>query len=151
MKDFFLKGVTLSEEEKLVVETVQDLCRKDIGPLAAEVDRDERFPWENIKKINEIGLNGLFIPEAYGGSPVSKTAWLVILRELSKACPSTAIIFATTSHCCYPIVKFGTHKQKEQIQRLSAPKWERCVLVGLDEAGRLYKRYTRAIADPIFP
>lgn len=114
MKDFFLKGITLSEEEKLVVETVQDLCRKDIGPLAAEVDRDERFPWENIEKINEIGLNGLFIPEAYGGSPVSKTAWLVILRELSKACPSTAIIFATTSHCCYPIVKFGTHKQKEK-------------------------------------
>jgi acyl-CoA dehydrogenase len=109
-----LKGITLSEEEKLVVETVQDLCRKDIGPLAAEVDRDERFPWENIEKINEIGLNGLFIPEAYGGSPVSKTAWLVILRELSKACPSTAIIFATTSHCCYPIVKFGTHKQKEK-------------------------------------
>jgi len=109
-----LKGITLSEEEKLVVETVQDLCRKEIGPLAAEVDRDERFPWENIEKINEIGLNGLFIPEAYGGSPVSKTAWLVILRELSKACPSTAIIFATTSHCCYPIVKFGTHKQKEK-------------------------------------
>jgi alkylation response protein AidB-like acyl-CoA dehydrogenase len=114
VKEFFLKGVTLSEDEKLVVETVQDLCRKDIGPLAAEVDRDERFPWENIEKINEIGLNGLFIPEAYGGSPVSKTAWLVILRELSKACPSTAIIFATTSHCCYPIVKFGTHKQKEK-------------------------------------
>ena len=50
MKDFFLKGVKLSEDEKLVVETVQDLCRKDIGPLAAEVDRDERFPWENIEK-----------------------------------------------------------------------------------------------------
>lgn len=114
MKDFFLKGVTLSEEEKLVVETVQDLCRKEIGPRAAEVDRDERFPWENIEKINEIGLNGLFIPEAYGGSPVSKTAWLVILKELSKACSSTAIIFATTSHCCYPIVKFGTPEQKEK-------------------------------------
>ncbi len=114
MRDFFLKGISLSEDERLVLETVQDLCRKEIGPRAAEVDRDERFPWENIEKINEIGLNGLFIPEAYGGNPVSKTAWLVVLKEISKACPSTGIILATTSHSCYPIAKFGTHEQKEK-------------------------------------
>ena len=114
MRDFFLKGIRLREEEKLVLETVQDLCRKEIGPRAAEVDKEETFPWENIEKINEIGLNGLFIPEAYGGNPISKTAWLVILKELSKACPSTAIIFATTSHCAYPVVEFGTHEQKEK-------------------------------------
>ncbi|MFH1242779.1 MAG: acyl-CoA dehydrogenase family protein [Pseudomonadota bacterium] len=114
MRDFFLKGITLNEDEKLLLETVQDLCRKEIGPKSAEVDKEERFPWENIEKINSIGLNGLFIPEAYGGNPVSKTAWLVILKEISKACPSTGIIFATTSHCCYPIVNFGTHEQKEK-------------------------------------
>ena len=104
MKDFLLKGISLNEDEKLLVETVRDLCRKEIGPRAAEVDETETFPWENIKRINEIGLNGLFIPEAYGGNPVSKTAWLVTLKEISKACPSTGIILATTSHCCYPIV-----------------------------------------------
>ena len=81
MKDFFLKGITLNDDEKLLVETVQDLCRKEIGPRAAEFDETETFPWENIKRINEIGLNGLFIPEAYGGNPVSKTAWLVTLKE----------------------------------------------------------------------
>jgi len=114
LRDFFLKGITLSEDEKLILETVRDLCRKEIAPRAAEVDKEERFPWENIEKMNEIGLNGLFIPEAYGGNPVSKTAWLVVLKEISKACPSTGVIFATTSHCCYPIVKFGTHEQKEK-------------------------------------
>jgi len=114
LRDFFLKGITLNEDEKLILETVQELCRKEIAPRAAEVDKEERFPWENIEKINEIGLNGLFIPEAYGGNPVSKTAWLVVLKEISKACPSTGVIFATTSHCCYPIVKFGTHEQKEK-------------------------------------
>ena len=114
MRDFFLKGVTLNEDEQLILETVQDLCRKEIAPRAAEVDEEERFPWENVEKINKIGLNGLFIPEAYGGTPVSKTAWLVILKEISKACPSTGIILATTSHCCFPIVKFGTQQQKEK-------------------------------------
>lgn len=114
MKNFFLKGIALNEDEKLLLETVQDLCRKEIGPRAAEVDETEIFPWENIKRINEIGLNGLFIPHAYGGNPVSKTAWLVTLKEISKACPSTGVIFATTSHCCYPIVEFGTPEQKEK-------------------------------------
>ena len=114
MKDFLLKGVTLNEDERLVFETVRDLCRHEIAPRAAEVDRLESFPWENIRKINEMGLNGLFIPEEYGGNPVSKIAWLIILKEISRACPSTGVIFATTSHCCYPIVQFGTNEQKKK-------------------------------------
>lgn len=114
MKDFFLKGVPLDEDEKLVLETVQDLCRKELAPRAALYDEEEKFPWENVKKINEIGLNGLFVPEEFGGNPVSKKAWLVILKEISKACPSTGIILATTAHCVYPLVKFGTHEQKSK-------------------------------------
>ena len=112
MRDFFLKGVTLNEDEKLLLETVQDLCKKELAPRAAMLDKEERFPWENVEKINAIGLNGLFIPEEFGGNPVSKTAWLVIIKEISKACPSTGIILATTSHCAYPIVKFGTRRQE---------------------------------------
>ena len=118
MKDFLLKGVTLNEDERLLFETVRDLCRHEIAPRAAEVDRLESFPWENIKKINEMGLNGLFIPEEFGGNPVSKIAWLIILKEISKACPSTGVIFATTSHCCYPIVQFGTKEQKKKFRHL---------------------------------
>jgi alkylation response protein AidB-like acyl-CoA dehydrogenase len=114
MKSLLMKGVTLAEDEKLVLESVQELCRKEIAPRAAEIDQEERFPWENIQKINELGLNGLFIPEEYGGHPVSRTAWLVILKEFSKACPSTGIIFATTSHCCHPIVEYGNEEQKKQ-------------------------------------
>jgi acyl-CoA dehydrogenase len=114
MRDFLLRGLSLSEEERLVFDTVRNLCRKEIAPRAAEIDREERFPWENIEKINEIGLNGLFIPEAYGGNPISKVAWLVILKEISKACPATGIVFATTSHCCIPIVQHGTEEQKNR-------------------------------------
>lgn len=114
MKKLLMKGVTLAEDEKLILESVQDLCRKEIAPRAAEIDQDEKFPWENIRKINEMGLNGLFIPDEYGGNTVSRIAWLVILKELAKACPSTGIIFATTSHCCHPIVEFGNEEQKRQ-------------------------------------
>ena len=114
MKDFFFRGVILTEDEALTLQAVQELCRKEIAPRAVEVDQSERFPWENIQKINEMGLNSLFIPETYGGNLVSKVAWLTILKEISKACPSTGLIFATTAHSCYPIVKFGTDEQKSK-------------------------------------
>jgi len=114
MKDILMRSIEFSEEEKLVFETVQKLCREEIAPRASEVDREERFPWENIRKINELRLNNLFIPEAYGGNPISKTAWLAILKEISKACTSTGIIFATSAHCCYPIVDFASKEQKRR-------------------------------------
>ena len=57
MKLLLSKGINLSEDEKLVLDTVEDLCRKEIAPRAAEIDEEERFPWENMEKINELGLN----------------------------------------------------------------------------------------------
>lgn len=114
MKSFFMKGLNLNKVEQMTLKSVQELCRKEIAPRAGEMDEQEIFPWEIIEKINEMGLNGLFIPEEYGGNPVSKTAWLAILKEISKACPSTGIIFATTSHGCNPIVQFGNHEQKNK-------------------------------------
>jgi len=114
MQGFFLKGVTLNENEALTLRAVQELCRKEIAPMAADVDEKERFPWEAIHKINDMGFNSLFIPEAYGGTPISKLAWLTIVKEISKACSSTGLIVATTAHCCYPIVLFGTDEQKKK-------------------------------------
>ncbi|MCF8110063.1 MAG: acyl-CoA dehydrogenase family protein [Desulfobacteraceae bacterium] len=114
MKTFFNKGIILNKEEQMILKTVRELCRKQIAPKAAEIDEQEIFPWENMEKINEIGLNSLFIPQEYGGDLISKTAWLLILKEISKACASTGIIFATTSHGCHPIVQFGTEEQKKK-------------------------------------
>lgn len=109
---FLMKGILLSDEENMVLNVVRELCQKEIRPLASLVDEEERFPWENVKKMNEIGLNGLFIPTEYGGNQISRVAWLCVLKEISKACPSTGIILATNSHACYPIVRFGTEEQK---------------------------------------
>ncbi len=114
MRDFLLKGIDLNSDEKLILETVQDLCKREFAPRTAEIDENERFPWENIQKINEVGLNGIFIPDAFGGSPISKVCWMIVLKEISKTCPSTAIIFSTTSHCCCPIIRHGTKAQKEK-------------------------------------
>ena len=61
----------LSEEERMILDSVKNLCESQLAPRAAEYDRNSAFPWENVQAINELGLNAMFIPEAYGGAGLS--------------------------------------------------------------------------------
>ena len=108
-------SVTLTEEEEMVVAQVATMARDVIAPRAEHLDATSEFPWENIEAINELGLNGMFVPEAYGGTPLSYTAYLKCVREISKACASTGLIWATTFHGLKPLIAFGTQEQKERL------------------------------------
>jgi alkylation response protein AidB-like acyl-CoA dehydrogenase len=105
-------AVSFSSEERMLIESVRALARETIAPRAAEYDKTGAFPWENVNAINELGLNGMFIPEAYGGAPVSYAAYLECVREISKACASTGVIWATNFHAMKPLIDFGTDAQK---------------------------------------
>lgn len=102
-------------EELALLESVRALCREKIAPRAAYYDRSAEFPWDNVKAINALGLNAMFIPEAYGGSPLSYAAYLACVREISKACASTGIIWATNFHAIKPLIDFGTEEQKRRL------------------------------------
>ena len=102
-------------EELALLESVRALCREKIAPRAAYFDRSAEFPWDNVKAINALGLNAMFIPEAYGGSPLSYAAYLACVREISKACASTGIIWATNFHAIKPLIDFGTEEQKRRL------------------------------------
>jgi acyl-CoA dehydrogenase len=108
-------AIALSDEERMVLESVQALARDQIAPRAAQYDRAAEFPWANVEAINELGLNAMFVPEAYGGSPLSYTAYLACVREISKACASTGIIWATNFHGMKPLIDFGTEEQKARL------------------------------------
>ena len=108
-------SVTLTDEEHMVVTQVAAMARDVIAPRAENLDATSEFPWENIDAINELGLNGMFVPEAYGGTPLSYTAYLKCVREISKACASTGLIWATTFHGLKPLIAFGTKEQKERL------------------------------------
>jgi alkylation response protein AidB-like acyl-CoA dehydrogenase len=97
-----------SEEEALVLDSVRALARDEFAPRAAAYDRDGRFPAENLQAINSLGLNGMFIPEEYGGTPLSYRCYLACVREISRACASTGIIWATNFHAIRPLIEFGT-------------------------------------------
>ncbi|MBN3787423.1 acyl-CoA dehydrogenase family protein [Burkholderia sp. Ac-20353] len=105
----------LSEEERMILDSVKDLCESQIAPRAAEYDRNSAFPWENVRAINELGLNAMFIPEAYGGAQLSYLCYLACVREISKACASTGIIWATNFHAIKPLIEYGNEEQKSRL------------------------------------
>ncbi|MGH6618172.1 MAG: acyl-CoA dehydrogenase family protein, partial [Alphaproteobacteria bacterium] len=71
-------------------------------------------PWDNVKDINALGLNAMFIPEAYGGAALSYLVYLASVREISKACASTGVIWATNFHAMKPVIDIGSERLKQK-------------------------------------
>lgn len=107
-------SLDLPEEERLLLDAVRALCRDQIRPRAAVYDKSGEFPWDNIDGINELGLNGMFIPEEYGGAQMTYCAYLAAVREIGKACAATGLIWGTTFHAIKPVIDFANHQQKTQ-------------------------------------
>src|SRR4030088_678524 len=97
----------LSDEERQLLDSVKALARDEIMPRAAEYARTAEFPWDNIRAINALGLNSMFVPAAYGGAGLSYAAYLACVREISRGCASTGIIWATNFHAVKPLIDFG--------------------------------------------
>ncbi len=105
----------LNDEERMLLDSVRALARERIAPRAAGFDRSGEFPHENVAAINALGLNAMFIPEDCGGAPMSYTAYLECVRELSRACASTGVIWATNFHAIKPLIDFGSAEQKQRL------------------------------------
>jgi alkylation response protein AidB-like acyl-CoA dehydrogenase len=108
-------SLVLADEERMLVDSVRDFARQEIAPRAQAYDRNAEFPWENVRAINALGLNQMFVPEAYGGAPLSYAAYLACVREISQACASTGIIWATNFHGMKPLIDYGNEEQKQRL------------------------------------
>ena len=86
-----------------------------IAPAAAPTDKSGEFPRKNVEAPNGHGLNSIFVPEAYGGSPVRYKLYLAVVKAISEACASTGIIYATNFHGMKPLIDFGTEEQKRRL------------------------------------
>jgi len=87
----------LNEERLMLRETVRKFAKKNVAPLAYEIDRDERFPYENFKKMGEIGLLGITIPIKYGGSGGTYMDMMIVAEELCTVCVATGVAFAANA------------------------------------------------------
>ncbi len=113
------------ESHQDILERVHDFAVNEVKPLAAEIDKTEEFPMENVKKMAEMGLLGIPFPEEYGGSDMDTLAYIQTVEELSKYCATTGVIVsAHTSLCCTPIYTFGSEEQKQKyLPKLCSGEW----------------------------
>jgi butyryl-CoA dehydrogenase len=115
----------LSEDQQAVREMVRDFAESEIRPIAARIDETHEFPLETTKKMGELGLMGMFVPESYGGAGMDYVSYVVAIEELSRVCASHGVIAsAHNSLVNYPILVYGTEAQKQKyLTRLARGEW----------------------------
>src|SRR5207302_2359528 len=105
----------LSEEHELVRTTVREFAEGRIAPVAAELDREARFPYELVAELAELGLLGLPIPEEYGGAGADTVSYAIAIEELTRIDSSVAItVAAHTSLGTMPILLYGDERQRDE-------------------------------------
>ncbi|MDP8223607.1 MAG: acyl-CoA dehydrogenase family protein [Candidatus Lernaella stagnicola] len=102
----------INDDQRMLVDMVRDFADNELKAQAAEIDQTERFPLESIRKMSELGLMGINVPEEYGGSPMGAVALSLAITEVAKACASTAVTMSVTNMVAEAINAFGTEEQK---------------------------------------
>ena len=105
---------TLNDDQKMILELVDEVSEKEFAPRADEVSAKGEFPAENIKKLTELDLFGITIPEEYGGLGMDYLTWTLVSERISRACTTTGLIFGTNLLCTYPLLQFGNEEQKKK-------------------------------------
>ncbi|MGB2952726.1 MAG: acyl-CoA dehydrogenase family protein [Gaiellaceae bacterium] len=125
----------LAQEHELIRRTVREFAEERVAPVAEELDREHRFPYELVRELAELGLMGMTIPEAYGGAGTDTLSYAIAIEELTRVDSSVAItVAAHHSLGTLPIFEFGNEEQKrEWLPPLAAG--ERLAAFGLTEPG----------------
>jgi butyryl-CoA dehydrogenase len=105
----------LTEEQELFRRTLHEFAEREIAPRARELDETESFPHETTRKMAELGLFGLLMPQEYGGSGASTLDYVLAMEEISRADASHSVAMSVNnSLVCEPILRFGTQDQKRR-------------------------------------
>ena len=103
----------LTDEQQMIQTMAREFAREHIAPIASEIDRDARFPHETVKRMGELGLLGIAVPEKWGGSGADTVSYVVALEEIAKACASHAVVMSVNNSLyCEPVLKSGTDEQR---------------------------------------
>jgi alkylation response protein AidB-like acyl-CoA dehydrogenase len=114
----------VTETQALVQKTARDFAERHIRPVAADLDRDARFPAELLKGLADLGLMGVNVPAALGGAEAGVVAYSLAMTEIARACASTAVTMAVTNMVAEVIACFGSDAQKERhVPRLTSGEY----------------------------
>jgi alkylation response protein AidB-like acyl-CoA dehydrogenase len=104
----------LTETQELIVRTARDYVERVLRPVAAELDREGKFPTAIVKELAELGLMGVNLPAALGGAEAGVVAYSLAMTEVARGCASTAVTMAVTNMVGEVIARFGTDEQRER-------------------------------------
>jgi butyryl-CoA dehydrogenase len=123
----------LTNDQKMLQDEVRKFAQTELVPVAPEIDESGEFPWKNIKKMAELGLLGIIVPEEYGGAGFDYISLAIAIEEISRGCASTGVIVAVNnSLVSYPFLQFGNEEQKKKYLPLLC-KGEKLGAFGLTE------------------
>ncbi|RME22798.1 MAG: acyl-CoA dehydrogenase, partial [Deltaproteobacteria bacterium] len=123
----------LSESEELIRNTARDFATKELAPTAQARDADGSFPEQQLRKMAELGLMGINVPEKWGGAEAGVVAYALAMMEISRACASTAVAMAVTNMVAEVICRFGTQDQIERHVRAITSGEHLCGAFALSE------------------
>src|SRR5213082_3433237 len=105
----------LEPEHELLRDTVRQFALEKVAPVAEELDREKRFPYELVAEMSELGLMGMTIPEEFGGAGADTVSYAIAIEELTRIESSVAItVAAHTSLGTMPIYLYGDERQTQE-------------------------------------
>ena len=105
----------LTDEQAAIQAMAREFAESEIRPIAMEIDRDARFPHETVKRMGELGLMGIAVPERWGGAGSDMVSYVVALEEIARVCASHAVVMSVDNSLYgYPVLAFGTDAQRER-------------------------------------
>ncbi len=105
----------LTKEQEFVRKMVREFAEAEVEPIAADIDKEHRFPTENVAKMGKLGMMGVPFPKEWGGAGSDHISYAITVEELSRVCATTGVICsAHTSLCAWPIWTYGNEEQKRK-------------------------------------
>jgi alkylation response protein AidB-like acyl-CoA dehydrogenase len=103
-----------NEAQSLVRDTARAYAQKSLAPIAGKLDKEGRFPREQLRELAELGLMGVNVSEEYGGAEAGAVAYALAMMEIAQGCASTAVIMAVNNMVAETIARFGSEEQKRR-------------------------------------
>jgi len=127
----------LTEEQQMVREMTRAFVKREVKPVASRLDREGIYPSELVKRLSEMGLMGMLVPQEFGGSGMDLLSCVVAMEEISKGWASLAVAMSVhNSLVCAPIARFGSAAQKQKyLAPLARGEWLGCYALTEPSAG----------------
>jgi butyryl-CoA dehydrogenase len=105
----------LNDQQKMIQKMVREFAEKEVGPIAAELDKKEEYPIKTLEKMAKLGLLGTIVPTEYGGAGLDTISYSIVVEEISRKCASTGVVTSVhNSLVAWPIMKYGNDEQKKK-------------------------------------